>query len=292
MKPDYRVTRRRFLAQIARTGGMAAAFAALDALGCASLAWGEDLLYAGPPVLPGGLGKGKRVTILGAGVAGMTAAYELNKAGFHCTVLEARQRPGGRSWTVRGGDRIEQSDGAQTARWPKAPHLYVNVGPARISHHHRAVLGYCREFGVPLEIMMNDNRAAFLQDDGVFGGKPVQAKQVLNDSYGYFAELLNKAVSTGRLDQELSKEDRERLQAAMATFGDLREDGRFRGTARSGYSATPAPGRPVGTVREPLPMSELMKADFWQFKASFANDFDQAGTMLQPVCGMDQFPQA
>ncbi|GJI89557.1 flavin monoamine oxidase family protein [Duganella hordei] len=292
MPHDRAVSRRSFLHHVARTGGAAAAFAALDALGCASLAWGEDLAYKGPPLLPGGLGKGKRVTILGAGVAGMTAAYQLAKAGFSCTVLEARHRPGGRSWTIRGGDRIDQADGPQQARWPKAPHLYMNPGPARISHHHRAVLGYCREFGVPLEIMMNDNRAAYLQDDRAFGGKPVQAKQVLGDGHGYFAEMLGKAVSTGQLEQELGKEDRERLLAAIAGFGDLQRDGRFRGTARSGYAVTPAPGTPHGTIRQPLPLAELLRADFWQFKAEFAEDFDQAGTMLQPVGGMDQFPMA
>ncbi|MBV6323122.1 flavin monoamine oxidase family protein [Duganella violaceipulchra] len=292
MKSAPVVSRRSFLAHIARSGGAAAAFAALDALGCASLAWGEDLAYRGPPVLPGGLGKGKRVTILGAGVAGLTAAYQLGKAGFACAVLEARHRPGGRSWTVRGGDRFEQSDGVQQARWPKAPHLYLNPGPARISHHHRAVLGYCREFGVPLEIMMNDDRAALLQDDGVFGGKPVQARQVLGDTRGYFGELLGKAVSTGKLDQELSQQDRERLLGAIASFGDLQRDGRYAGSARSGYSATPAPGLPHGAVRAPLPLEQLLRADFWQFKASFAEDFDQAGTMLQPVGGMDRFPMA
>ena len=292
MKHAQVLSRRSFLARIARSGGAAAAFAALDALGCASLAWGEDLAYQGPPVLPGGLGKGKRVTILGAGVAGMTAAYQLGKAGFACTVLEARHRPGGRSWTIRGGERFEQTDGAQQARWPKAPHLYLNPGPARISHHHRAVLGYCREFGVPLEIMMNDDRAAFLQDDAAFGGKPVQSKQVYGDVHGYFGELLGKAVSTGKLDQELGQEDRERLLAAIANFGDLQRDGRFTGTARSGYSAPPAPGLPRGRVRAPLPLSELLRADFWQFKAAFGEDFDQAGTMLQPVGGMDRFPMA
>ena len=292
MKPRQVVTRRSFLSYIARTSGAAAAFAALDALGAASLAWGEDLPYAGPPVLPGGIGKGKRVTILGAGVAGMTAAYELSKAGFHCTILEARQRAGGRSWTVRGGDRIEQLDGVQTAHWPKGPHLYMNVGPARISHHHRAVLGYCREFGVALEIMMNDNHAAFVHDDAVFGGKPVQLKQLTNDAHGYFAELMDKAAATGGLDRPMDAEDLERLRTAIATFGDLGSDRRFHGTARSGYRLTPAPGRPTGSIREPLAFAELLKGDFWMYKAGFPDDFDQAGTMLQPVGGMDQFPMA
>jgi monoamine oxidase len=36
----------------------------------------------------------------------MTVAYELRKAGYRCTVLEARERPGGRVWTLRGGDTM------------------------------------------------------------------------------------------------------------------------------------------------------------------------------------------
>lgn len=42
------------------------------------------------PNLPAGSGKGIKIAILGAGVAGMTAAYELSQAGYDCTILEAR----------------------------------------------------------------------------------------------------------------------------------------------------------------------------------------------------------
>lgn len=286
------ITRRRFIDHIARAAGAGAALAALDALGLTSLAIGAEHSYRGPPVLPAELGKGRRVTIIGAGIAGLTSALELSKAGFACTVLEARQRPGGRNWTIRGGDRVVQTDGTQTVAWPQAPHLYFNAGPARIPHHHRALLGYCRELGVPMEIMMNDNRAALLHDDKAFGGKPVQAKQVVNDTRGYLSELLSKAISSGGLDQQLSREDRERLSAVVAAFGDLREGGRFIGTLRSGFSEAPGAALQVGTRRAPLPLAELLKADFWQFKANFGEDAEMASTMLQPVGGMDQIPKA
>ena len=291
MPDDHVITRRRFLLNIARTGGAAAAYAALDALGAGSLAVGEQHVYRGPPQLPAGLGKGTRVTILGAGMAGLTCAYELSKAGFQCTVLEARSHPGGRNWTIRGGDTVVQTDGTQQVAWPHAPHLYFNAGPARIPNHHLAVLGYCREFKVPLEIMMNDNRAAYVQDDKVFGGRPIQARQVYGDARGHFSELLAKAASTGGLDQALSQEDRERLLEALATFGDLRE-GRYKGSERSGYADPPGAALNFGTLREPLPLSELLKTDFWEYKAAFPETYEQAGTMLQPVGGMDQIPRA
>jgi protoporphyrinogen/coproporphyrinogen III oxidase len=46
------------------------------------------------------------VAVIGAGLAGLTAAYRLQQRGFDVTVLEARDRVGGRVWTVRKGDYI------------------------------------------------------------------------------------------------------------------------------------------------------------------------------------------
>ena len=292
MQSKALLTRRGFLSSIYRTGGAAAAIAALDALGGMSLAIGAPYKYHGPPKLAADLGRGRKVTIIGAGIAGLVAAYELGKAGFQCTVIEARSRAGGRVWTIRGGDRITQTDGVQQVAWPKAQHLYFNAGPARIPHHHHAVLGYCKQFNVPMEIMMNDNRAALFHDDDAFGGKPVEAKQIINDTHGYLGELLNKATASGALDAKLSREDRQRLTEVIAAFGDLRPDGRYLGSERAGYSEPPAEALKFGKLREPLPLQELLKADFWQFKATFGEGFDQASTMLQPVGGMDQIPKA
>jgi monoamine oxidase len=156
--------------------------------------------YAGPPALPPGSGDGTTIAILGAGIAGMTAAYELRKAGYDCRILEARSRPGGRNWTIRAGDRIVERDTAQACVFDAEPHLYLNAGPARLPPHHRGILSYCREFGVPLEVMVNDNRAALFQDDRAFGGKPVVARRVINDGRGFIAELLAKAIDGTALD--------------------------------------------------------------------------------------------
>lgn len=49
----------------------------------------------------GGLAPGSDIVVIGAGLAGLTAAYELDQAGYAVTVLEARSRPGGRVRTYR-----------------------------------------------------------------------------------------------------------------------------------------------------------------------------------------------
>jgi monoamine oxidase len=46
------------------------------------------------------------VAVVGAGLAGLTAAYRLQQSGFGVSVFEARDRVGGRAWAVRKGDYI------------------------------------------------------------------------------------------------------------------------------------------------------------------------------------------
>ena len=52
--------------------------------------------------LPPRSGEKQRVTVIGAGAAGLTAAYQLRLAGHDVVVLEARTRPGGRVLSLRG----------------------------------------------------------------------------------------------------------------------------------------------------------------------------------------------
>ena len=91
----------------------------------------------------------------------MTAAIELERAGYRVSVLEFNLRPGGRNWTLRGGDVYTELGGAtQTCEFD--PGLYINPGPWRIPYHHYAILDYCRRFGVALEPFIQLNHNAFL----------------------------------------------------------------------------------------------------------------------------------
>src|SRR5260370_28090641 len=142
-------TRRAFVRRMAQIGGCSAAFSTRRALELIA-APGISTL----PQLAADFGKGKKVVILGAGIAGLAAAYELRKAGFACTILEARNRPGGRNWTIRDGTRVEFTDGSiQQCTWQNGG--YLNAGPARIPSIHTHMLGYCQQLGVSLEVEVN-----------------------------------------------------------------------------------------------------------------------------------------
>jgi monoamine oxidase len=281
------LTRRRFINLVGRAGGYAAVYNTMAAMGLLPVP-----AYAGPPQLAPGSGRGVRVVILGAGIAGLTAAYELTKAGYDCVVLEARDRPGGRAWTLRGGDRVEETGSVQAVAWANGEHLYFNAGPARLPQHHTAILGYCRAFGVPLEVIVNDNRNALLQHDGAFAGKPVRQRQVRGDIAGHLAELLAKALDKGALDQALGDLDKEKLLAFVRGFGALDKDLAYRGSKRAGYDVPPGAGLEFGKLSSPLALKVLTDSPFWNLATTFADGYEQAAAMFQPVGGMDRIVKA
>ena len=280
-------TRREFLLRVARAGGSAATFATMQSLGLLP----EAPAIASAVRLPAQLGKGVKVVVLGGGLSGLASAYELEKAGYECMLLEARDRPGGRNWTIRNGTTAEFIDGTrQTVRYLDSK-SYFNAGPARLPSVHKTVLSYCKEFGIPLEVFVNTNRNSLMVSEKAFGGKPVEQRQVLHDGRGYVAELLAKNVKQGALDESLTKEDSERLLAFLRSFGDLTSDYAYKGSERSGVSLLPGAGDVVEKLRPPIELHALLDANFWS-GALFDESFDQQAPMLQPVGGMDQIPYA
>jgi monoamine oxidase len=77
-----------------------------------------------------------RVIVLGAGLAGLSAAGELDRAGFDVLILEARTRAGGRVYTLRE---------------PFSDGLYAEAGAARIQDSHAFTMRYVKEFNLTLD---------------------------------------------------------------------------------------------------------------------------------------------
>jgi monoamine oxidase len=277
-------SRRDFLTRVGQAGGFGAAFATMHSLGLAPMA------MASAVDLPPDAGKGVKIAILGGGIAGLVSAYELGKAGFQCTVIEARERPGGRNWTARNGTTVEFVDGVkQTASW--GPDSYFNMGPARLPSIHKAMLGYCQELGVPLEVEVNTSRSTLMVNDKAFGGKPVEQRQVINDTRGHVAELLAKCVNQNALDQNMSAEDREKMLDFLRVYGDLKGTYKYEGSSRAGASRLAGAGPITEELRPPLDMHALLDANFWR-GVTFEETLDMQATMFQPVGGMDRIPYA
>ena len=118
---DYRITRRKFLRQAALAAAVSSS--PID-FGASSK---TELERLGPPA---------KIVLVGAGLAGLVAAYELTQAGHDVTILEARERPGGR---------------VQTLREPFSDGLYAEAGPFSFSNAHPLMVYYTKFFRLPLD---------------------------------------------------------------------------------------------------------------------------------------------
>ena len=230
------------------------------------------------------------VAVLGAGISGLCVAYELKKAGFPVTVIEPRDRPGGRSHTIRAGSVIDETDSQQVCSFDNGEELYFNAGPARISQHHSNLLSYCRELGVPLQAFVNDNRGAYIHSSTAFGGQPVRAREVIATMRGNIAELLAKAINASALDDEISFSDRAFVLEVLRDFGALNAFFGYTGSTRAGLAEG------SGGLTPDVATAELARDDVLlnniAFVPSFTEGYNQAATMMQPVGGMDRIAYA
>lgn len=231
-------------------------------------------------------GRAPHVLILGAGISGLVAAYELKRAGYRCTVLEASHRAGGRNLTLRHGDRIDELGSEQICQFDNQPNLYFNPGPARIPAEHTGVMHYCRELQVPLQFFCNYNRNCYAQDDKAFNGKPIRLGEFHASLRGFMAELMNKSLlSPGQLDAPFDEIDKERLRAFLHAYGELQEDGKYRGGERTGLSTSILE---LPKFKGPLDFKSLLASEYCFGAMHFAEIEDQGPAMMTPVGGMDR----
>jgi monoamine oxidase len=231
------------------------------------------------------------VAVLGAGIAGLTVAYELRNRGYDVVILEATERAGGRNRTARRGDVLFELDDkgglVQTHECRFDHGLYLNLGPGRIPYHHRRVLDYCYDFGVTLEPYIMETTAAF--ESLHIDGTPVRwrNRQVANDTRGYIAALLAEFVA-----EKVPRPDPDNPMLNMLrVFGALDEEFKYHGSTRSGY----AHKLEVNEFEKPIPplkLQELIASRFWERRFYQPVDYLWQGTMFQPVGGMDQIVKA
>ncbi len=159
----------------------------------------------------GGAAGCRRVTILGAGIAGLVAAYELERLGHSVRILEGSARVGGRVWTHRFGTG------------ERAPH--GELGAMRIPSRHTHVLHYVHKLGLAGQLT---KFTTIFEDKNAFvsiGGRVLRVAdalesivQINRDKYAargasertlLFAgwlQLLVDAVSPGQLRLRLERD--------------------------------------------------------------------------------------
>jgi monoamine oxidase len=118
----------------------------------------------------------QKVTVIGAGLAGLSAAHQLVRSGHEVTILEARRRPGGRVYTLRE---------------PFADGLYAEAGAFWIADNHDITLKYINLFDLPL--VPNTARNVFSHYYG--RGKSLDLANLSSSDFPY--QLTDKEVELG-----------------------------------------------------------------------------------------------
>ncbi|MES2255403.1 MAG: flavin monoamine oxidase family protein [Pseudomonadota bacterium] len=250
--------------------------------------------FDGPIRLSGEV-KGASVLVLGAGLAGLTAAYELRKAGYKVQVLEYNDRAGGRNWSLYGGDEYTDLSGVtQKVQFDKG--LYFNPGPWRIPHTHRGILHYCKVLNVPLESFCQVNYSAYVHSERAFGGKPKRFREVNADFNGNIAELLAKATSQDQLKEAVSADEKAILLDALRDWGALDRNLQYRKSAQvsgiRGFVVPPGGGLHLAPVdSEPMPFKQLLDSGFWG-SIGQGLELEHQGQVFQPIGGMGMIGKA
>ncbi len=132
----------------------------------ATLAASAGLLLSGPAYAlaqRAGVGKGKRVVVVGAGFAGLACAHELNALGYDVTVVEARDRLGGRVHSFNAAMGTEYIKGRN-----------IEGGAELIGSNHPAWVAYADKFKLEwLDVTEDEGEVLF----PVFiDGKPLEGE--------------------------------------------------------------------------------------------------------------------
>ena len=223
-----RLTRRQFLQAVGAVGGAAAVLGSMEALRLVAPA-SEYRAPLSPPRRSDfslqGRANGTQVLILGAGVAGLAAAYELEKAGYQVRVPRGPRSTRGSQLDgprrhVRDRHRRRHAD-RDVRRWsvherrtrphPAAPHDPRVLPRAR--HPDRGVCQPERRRLVLQRIRERSRRAA----DGPQDPPPNGQGRL----FRLRQRVLAKATSQGALDADLRPEDAERMVEFLRGFGAL-----------------------------------------------------------------------
>jgi monoamine oxidase len=217
-------------------------------------------------------GRRKRVVVMGAGVAGLVAAFELQRLGHEPVVLEAQNRVGGRIYTLRSF----------------APGLYAEAGAMRIPRAHDLTLEYCRLFGLPTRPFVMGNPEGLVY----VGGVRMTAREAAANPRRLPFRLAEHEV--GRTADDLWAEATAEARALLAEQGDAGwEEIRARYDRYSLYDFLKIRGFSEGAI-EYYAVMNFVEADLHNAVVEILReDLGRAFVDMQEVVGgMDRLPVA
>ncbi|MDQ3413864.1 MAG: NAD(P)/FAD-dependent oxidoreductase [Verrucomicrobiota bacterium] len=149
---------------------------------------------------------GGSVAILGAGVAGLTAAYRLQKACVPCEIFEASGRTGGRMFTKRNFN---------------SDRMFCELGGELVDSDHADLIQLAAELGVEIQELKGNDKGVDLY---YFGGKHYQDEELIPAFQSFAARLAADQGTLYDKDQQLIPEraehfDRLSLAEYLAAAG-------------------------------------------------------------------------
>lgn len=156
----------------------------------------------------------RKIVVIGAGLAGLSAAYELIQAGHEVTILEARMRPGGRVFTMRE---------------PFADGLYAEAGAMQVFDSHQWTMKYIKLFGLELDSIKPSGLTSIVYIGGkriaITPGKEVSWPIALSAEERKLARLgqrgLWEAYVVPALSEVRDAEERGQLPGALRKYDQI-----------------------------------------------------------------------
>jgi monoamine oxidase len=173
-REDALWTRRRFLGTAALAAG---SVLGTDVLSRRGQTWSGESLKPAPAI-----------AVIGGGIAGLNAAFQLQKAGYTATVYEARRRLGGRILSVRGA----LGEG-----------LVTDLGGQLINTDHADMLALVEEFGLQLFDRTQDPALLSFPETGYFFDGRSRSEEEVADDLRLLAEQI--AADAALLDQDFEQ---------------------------------------------------------------------------------------
>lgn len=148
---------------------------------------------------------GPRIAVVGAGIAGLTAAYRLGQAGLSAKVFDSWNRVGGRMFTARG-------------MW--ADQQLTELGGELIDTDHDALRTLADELGLTLDPILETAASGIRQDTWFFDGRAVSDAEIV-EAFRPVAGRLKADVDNEKNEDEFARIDELGLSTYLDSIQDM-----------------------------------------------------------------------